>query len=177
MHPPTWPAPCRPDFYLRRRSMVLVAMRVVRTTLCECAEMAAGAGASMPTMAPGVSLGASAQVMQHVCTSSSLPAKLGGLQPHCIPCHPCCTVMYDMDKRQTLWLGAANSPPATFFKAYVHLGHKVSGLDKEQRGRDDAEQAYTATEGRSPKAVPSPPACPACLYPATVQSTTPAAPA
>ncbi len=36
------PAPCRPDFYLRRRSMVLVAMRIVRTTLRECAGMAAG---------------------------------------------------------------------------------------------------------------------------------------
>ncbi|PRW57582.1 hypothetical protein C2E21_3771 [Chlorella sorokiniana] len=60
----------RTDFYLRHRSAVLVAMRIVRTTL----------------------------LMQH------------------------------MDQRQTLWVGAAGSPPGTVLMVYVHLCHKINFL-------------------------------------------------
>lgn len=33
--------------------------------------------------------------------------------------------MFHMDQRQTLWVGAAASPPGTVFRVYVHLFHKV----------------------------------------------------
>lgn len=34
--------------------------------------------------------------------------------------------MHQLDRRETLWVGAAASPPTTALKVYVHLCHKVS---------------------------------------------------